>query len=85
MSITAKQIRDLSATGLSNEAVGQQLGCKTGRVTQVLKRRACIGRPGGQAPLDVQIHYARRVAESTNDEQARALAASLLKRLLELE
>jgi IS30 family transposase len=84
MSTTAARIRELAATGLSAEAIGKQLGVKPVRVTQTLQRRACMGRPGGQAPLDIQIQYAKRVADSTEDEVARELAARLLERLLSL-
>jgi hypothetical protein len=85
MSVTAKQIRELAAAGLTAEAIGKQLGCKPARATQTLKRSTRIGRPGGQASMTAQIHYVRRVAESAEDPLARSLASQLLKRLLELE
>lgn len=85
MKITATQIRELAAAGLAKAAIAAQLDVTTSRVTQTLKRSERRGRPGGQASLEDQIQCARRVAESTEDEQARALASQLLQRLLELE
>jgi glutamate/tyrosine decarboxylase-like PLP-dependent enzyme len=72
------QIRELTAAGLSAHEVAARLGLRPSRVTQALARSRRLGRPGGQASIEDQIHYARRIAESTKHEHARTLALALL-------
>jgi len=78
----ARRVRELTAQGLSVEAVATLLQLKPSEVQRAKVRRPRRGRPGGNLDLDTQIIWCRRITQSGPTFRARELAFQLLDILL---
>jgi hypothetical protein len=74
--------RLLLAQGLAVAQVAEQTGLKPSEVARAGARKPDAGPRGGATSLDLQVTYARRIAQSAQSEQSRQLAAALLISLM---
>jgi hypothetical protein len=78
----ARRVRELTAQGLSVEAVATLCDLKPSEVKRAKVRRPRRGRPGGNLDLDTQIIWCRRITQSGPTVRAREVAYQLLDILL---